>query len=75
MAGLTTTATTISKILHLLATHPDVQERLRSEINSTSQKDVDLSYEEIMALPFLDAVYKETARVSVTPWIYDSVAS
>jgi cytochrome P450 len=66
LAGLSTTATTMSRILHLLATHPDVQERLRSEINDANQEGVDLSYEEIMALPILDAIYKETVRVSVT---------
>ena len=55
----------MSRILHLLAIHPDVQERLRSEINSANPEGVDLPYEEIMALPILDAVYKETVRVSV----------
>jgi cytochrome P450 len=66
LAGLATTAATLSRTLYLLAAHPDVQERLRSEINDINQDGVDLSYDEIMALPILDAVYKETARVSVT---------
>ena len=66
LAGLATTAAALSRILHLLAAHPDVQERLRSEINDTNQDGVDLSYDEVMAFPILDAVYKETARVSVT---------
>ena len=50
-----------------------MQERLRSEINDVNQDGVDLSYDEVMALPILDAVYKETARVSVTYWIYAPV--
>jgi len=63
LAGLATTAATLSRTLYLLAVYPDVQERLRSEINDINQGGADLSYDEIMALPILDAVYKETTRV------------
>lgn len=49
-------------ILHLLSQHPDVQDRVREEIISASDgKDID--YDDLVSLPYLDAVCRETLRV------------
>ncbi|KAF8522334.1 cytochrome P450 [Gautieria morchelliformis] len=76
-AGLETTAIAVTRLLHLLAKRPEVQARLRTEIRNAKQshlsptkhldrdawKAVELSYDELMALPYLDAIVRETLRV------------
>ncbi|KAF8522362.1 hypothetical protein JB92DRAFT_1727306 [Gautieria morchelliformis] len=73
-AGLETTAIAVTRLLHLLAKRPEVQARLRTEIRNAKQshlsptkhldrdawKAVELSYDELMALPYLDAIVRET---------------
>ena len=56
-----TTSNTLSRIFYLLALHPDVQERLRADIVQARQGER-LSYDELMALPYLDAICRETLR-------------
>jgi len=52
-------------VFHLLALYEDVQHELRREIrNATSEGD--LSYDKLMALPYLDAICKETLRLCVS---------
>ena len=62
-----TTASAISRSLWILAQRQDVQDKLCSEMrNARMEKgDGDLTYDELVALPYLDAVCKETLRVSV----------
>ena len=75
-AGFETTTYAISRILWLLASRPDAQARLRSEIRAAKQgyladgrlsaeiwEDVSLTYDDLMALPYLDALLRETLRV------------
>ncbi|VDC01383.1 unnamed protein product [Peniophora sp. CBMAI 1063] len=68
-AGTETTSTALCRILYSLAMHPSVQAKLREEIlqalaSAEGHGDgVGLQYEALMALPFLDAVCKETLRV------------
>ncbi|TBU46705.1 cytochrome P450 [Dichomitus squalens] len=64
-AAMDTTSNALSQILHLLAQHPDVQTRVRQEIlEARHRSDTrDLSYDELCALPFLDAICRETLRV------------
>lgn len=57
-----TTSSALSRILHLLTKYPDVQERLREEIQEAS-KGGQLSYDQLVSLPYLDAVCRETLRV------------
>ncbi|KAF5360568.1 hypothetical protein D9756_005062 [Leucocoprinus leucothites] len=52
----------LSRILYLLATHQDVQDRLRKEIQE-AQKYGELTYDQLVFLPYLDAVCRETLRV------------
>ncbi len=52
----------MSRVLHLLAQHPEVQERLRAEvIHARDGQDID--YDRLVQLPYLDAVCKETIRM------------
>ncbi|KAI3607142.1 cytochrome p 450 [Moniliophthora roreri] len=61
-AATDTTSTGISQTLHLLATHPDIQRKLREEIDEAFQ-DGDASYEKLVSLPYLDAISRETLRM------------
>ncbi len=52
-------------MLHILALHPKEQERVRAEVIA-ARADVngaDFSYDELMALPYLDAVVRESLRL------------
>ncbi|KAF8896612.1 cytochrome P450 [Infundibulicybe gibba] len=62
-AAMDTTSNALSRILHLLATHQDVQERLRQEIQGARTGAKDLSYDDLVSLPYLDAVCRETLRL------------
>lgn len=72
-AGSDSTSLTMSWCIHLLSLHPDVQGRLRSELNSMSPCASNSSSmsgysapthaEAIDRLPFLDAVVRETLRL------------
>ena len=62
LAGMDTTSNALSRIFHLLAAHPDVQEKLRAEILEASGGE-DLDYDALVALPYLDAVCRETLRL------------
>lgn len=61
-AAMDTTSSALSRILQLLATHPHTQQRLRKEIQE-AQMNGQLSYDQLVALPYLDAVCRETLRV------------
>ncbi|KAG5634716.1 hypothetical protein H0H81_001005 [Sphagnurus paluster] len=66
-AGTDTTSNAISRILYLLATNPQVQEGLRTEITEAinTKGDSILLYDELVALPFLEAVCRETLRLAL----------
>ena len=64
LAGMDTTSNALSRILHLLSEHPDVQQKLRAEVvEATNGGTVDLDYDDLMKLPYLDAVCRETLRL------------
>ena len=67
-AGTDTTSNGLARILHLLCVHPDVQEKLRAELldahNANGGQDLD--YDDLVELPYLDAVCRETLRLYVT---------
>lgn len=60
-----TTSNAMSRTLHLLAQHPDVQEKLRHEVVE-ARAHGDLDYDQVHALPYLDAVCRETLRLYVS---------
>ncbi|KAF9261497.1 cytochrome P450 [Marasmius fiardii PR-910] len=61
-AAMDTTSTALSRILWLLATHPEVQAKLREEIHYAFQNG-DVPYDQLVSLPYLDAIARETMRV------------
>ena len=64
LAGMDTTSNALSPILHLLALRPDVQQKLRAEIVEAQGGDnSDIPYDDLVKLPFLDAVCRETLRL------------
>ncbi|KAI0823858.1 cytochrome P450 [Trametes gibbosa] len=67
LGAMDTTSNALARILHQLALHPEVQERLREELVQARDDGTgtlrDLDYEEVMELPYLDAVCRETLRV------------
>lgn len=62
-AAMDTTSGALSRILFLLAEHPDVQEKLRQEITEAQAQGETLSYDALVSLPYLDAVCRETLRL------------
>jgi cytochrome P450 len=61
-AAMDTTSAALARILFLLSIHQDVQNKLHQEIIE-ARKSGDLSYDELVALPYFDAVCRETLRV------------
>ncbi|XP_060232001.1 cytochrome P450 3A1-like isoform X3 [Meriones unguiculatus] len=62
-AGYDTTSTTLSFILHSLATHPDIQKKLQEEIDSVLPNKASPSYDSVMEMEYLDTVLNETLRL------------
>ena len=64
-----TTSNALSRILHVLAEHPSAQEKLRAEIREArgcsgpDDEGSDISYDDLVKLPYLDAIYRETLRL------------
>lgn len=74
-AGFETATTAVCRVLWILASKPDIQARLRSEVRDAKQnyaalhditdpwEEVGLPYDLLIGLPYLDAVIRETLRV------------
>ncbi|KAF9797619.1 hypothetical protein SFRURICE_012767 [Spodoptera frugiperda] len=63
-AAYDTTATTITFVLIMLGTYPEVQNRVYKEIQSVlGDEDADLTKDNLPKLVYLDAVLKETLRL------------
>ena len=64
-AGTDTTSNALARILHLLCLHPKVQENLRKEILEARSANGghDVSYDELVELPYMDAICRETLRL------------
>ncbi|KAM5539718.1 hypothetical protein V8D89_006531 [Ganoderma adspersum] len=64
LAGVDTTSNALSRILHLLCLSPDAQAKLRTELREAQEQyGRDIPYDELCALPYLDAVCRETLRL------------
>ncbi|KAI0671636.1 cytochrome P450 [Trametes maxima] len=64
LAGVDTTSNGLSRILHLLALNTEVQNKLRYELTDARERYGDaIPYDELMQLPYLDAVCRETLRL------------
>ena len=64
-AGMDTTSNALARIINLLSTHQDVQSKLRKEIVDarSCHGNLDLDYDDLHALPYLDAIIRETLRL------------
>ena len=60
-----TTSGALARTIHLLSTHQDVQNKLRQEIVDAKNRygPGNLDYDELVNLPYLDAVCRETLRL------------
>ncbi|XP_071101635.1 cytochrome P450 3A24-like [Haliotis cracherodii] len=62
LAGYETTASTLQFLAYVLATHPDIQQKLSEEIDSVLG-DKDPDYDSIHELVYMDLVVTETLRL------------
>ncbi|KAJ6618197.1 cytochrome P450 [Mycena sp. CBHHK59/15] len=64
-AAMDTTSSALTRLVHLLAIHQDVQNKLRTEIlNATAgTEDGRLDHDAVVELPYLDAFIRETLRL------------
>ncbi len=63
MAATDTTSCALSRLLHLLALHPDVQDKLRKGLKEACEDNEELTHDLLVSLPFLEAVCCETLRL------------
>ena len=65
-AAMDTTSSALARILHLLSIHQDVQSKLRAELREAYENFGDEpDYDQLVNLPYLDAVCRETLRLYV----------
>ncbi|KAI0791139.1 cytochrome P450 [Abortiporus biennis] len=71
-AATDTTSSALSRTLYLLSDHQDVQGKLREEIIAAQDDNGgDIPYDQIVDLPYLDAICRETLRL----WCYNEIVS
>ena len=65
-AALDTTSSALARILHLLSINQDVQSKLRAELREAYESFGDEpDHDQLVGLPYLDAVCRETLRLYV----------
>jgi len=62
-AATETTSSALSRILHLLVLHPDAQDKLREELKEAIGDREELTYDQLVTFPYLEAVCRETLRL------------
>ena len=62
MAATDTTSSALNHVLHLLPLHPDVQDKLRKELEEACENNEELTHDQLISLP-LEAVCRETLRL------------
>ena len=71
-AATETTSSALARILYKLSHRPDVQDKLREELKGAFEDNEELTHDQLVSLPYLDAVCRETLRVYVNfPRILD----
>ena len=63
IAGYETTANSVAYACYLLATNPDVQQKLINEIDTNCPDAISINYDSVQGLPYLDMVISETLRI------------
>lgn len=66
LAAMDTTSNALSRIFQTFAQHPEVQDKLHAELLDASPGGADIPYDQLVDLPYLDAVCRETLRLSVS---------
>ena len=62
-----TTSNALARTIDLLAKHPEVQDKLRSELlEAIREYGAEIPYDVLVELPYMDAICRETLRLSVT---------
>ncbi|XP_014652586.1 PREDICTED: cytochrome P450 3A12 isoform X4 [Ceratotherium simum simum] len=62
-AGYETTSTSLSFLMYLLATHPDVQQKLQEEIDATFPNKAPPTYDTLLQMEYLDMLLNESLRL------------
>jgi Cytochrome P450 len=62
-AATDTTSNALSRILQLLALHSDTQDKLREELTEACGTNKELTHDQLVSLPYLEAVCRETLRL------------
>ncbi|TEB30223.1 cytochrome P450 [Coprinellus micaceus] len=63
-AAMDTTSSALARILHLLALHQNVQDKLRAELRDAHENfGAQPDHDDLVNLPYLDAVCRETLRL------------
>ncbi|MFN7472571.1 MAG: cytochrome P450 [Roseiflexaceae bacterium] len=68
LAGHETTALTMSWTLWLLATHPEIQQRMADEVKTVVGKRIP-TLDDIKELPFIEQVIRESMRLYPPAWV------
>lgn len=64
LAGMDTTSNALCRVLHILAERPEVQAQLREELaDAHTRFGNDIPYDDLVKLPYLGAVCRETLRL------------
>ncbi|RDD37240.1 Cytochrome P450 3A11 [Trichoplax sp. H2] len=66
VAGYDTTANTLGFTCYLLATHPEIQKKLRDEIDAKCPDLDSIEYDTLHDLPYMDMIISETLRLYPT---------
>lgn len=64
-AATDTTSNALARILQLLSENQDAQDKVRAELLDAAPADEDIPYDQLVELPYLDAVCRETMRLYV----------
>ena len=62
-AAMETTSGALAHILQMLSEHQDVQDKLRQEIIAARGDKEQIGYDELVSLPYLEAICRETLRL------------
>ncbi|KAA1470689.1 cytochrome P450 [Dentipellis sp. KUC8613] len=74
-AATDTSSSAILRTIQLLSEHADVQAALRDEITAAKEEGGgEIAYDKLLALPWLDAVYRETLRLYPPAGFIDRMA-
>ena len=63
IAGYETTANAVACVSYLIATNPDVQQKLINEIDANCPDAMSIDYDVVQGLPYLDMVISEALRI------------